>query len=415
MRDDHPVFDQALAPLFTRRRSASRRASSWDRTGANRDFLVIGPGETVTLLEHAGAGCVTHVYCAMVLPDLTDYRDAILRCFWDGTDRPAVEVPLGDFFGLAHARTRELSSLLVAVNPGLGSSHGLNAYFPMPFSAGARITLENRGPRTLGGALGAFWYHIEYEVYDRPIGDEVHRFHAHYRQERPTGALGPEPNVTLHDAPNLDGAGNYVALDTTGEGRMVGLVLEVDNVQGEKWYGEGDDMAFVDGEQWPPSIHGTGTEEIFGGGACPSDEYASAYSGFHLIESERYDGRVGMYRWYVHDPIHFATSLRWTVEHGHANNFANDYASVAYWYQTPVAHLPPLPERSALLPRLGDRYEEARDLLFATSTSAREAAAGQATPGLFLAACQAGRAFYLGDWDRAIADLTRFRREHDLE
>jgi hypothetical protein len=51
------------------------------------------------------------------------------------------------------------------------------------------------------------------------------------------------------------------------------------------------------------------------------------------FESPRFDGLVGMYRWYVHDPIHFAQSLRWTIEHGHANNFASGYASVAYWYQ----------------------------------------------------------------------------------
>ncbi len=30
------------------------------------------------------------------------------------------------------------------------------------------------------------------------------------------------------------------------------------------WYGEGDDMFFIDGEKWPPSLHGTGTEEAHG-------------------------------------------------------------------------------------------------------------------------------------------------------
>jgi len=93
-------------------------------------------------------------------------------------------------------------------------------------------------------------------------------------------------------------------------------------------------MVFIDGEAWPPSIHGTGTEEIFGAGACPAREYAGAYHGYHLIESPDYAGLVGAYRWFVQDPIRFTRALRWTVEHGHANNFANEYASVAYWYQT---------------------------------------------------------------------------------
>ena len=47
--------------------------------------------------------------------------------------------------------------------------------------------------------------------------------------------------------------------------------------------------------------------------------------------------------------IRFTRALRWTVEHGHANNFANEYASVAYWYQTePHAPFPALPTRDVL-------------------------------------------------------------------
>ena len=104
----------------------------------------------------------------------------------------------------------------------------------------ARVTVENRGSTVLGFPLGALWYHFEYEAYDDPLPDDVHRFHACYRREHPTTAVGDRPNVTLHQAPNLDGKENYVALDTRGEGRMVGLLLEIDNVQGPLWYGEGD-------------------------------------------------------------------------------------------------------------------------------------------------------------------------------
>ena len=59
-----------------------------------------------------------------------------------------------------------------------------------------------------------------------------------------------------------------------------------------------------------------------------------------------------MYRWFIHDPIRFRRSIRWTIEHGHANNFENDYSSVAYWYQTePHRPFPSLPARPA--PRRG--------------------------------------------------------------
>jgi D-arabinan exo alpha-(1,3)/(1,5)-arabinofuranosidase (non-reducing end) len=410
----HPVLAHPRAGMFSSRSAHSKRVSSWDRSGANLDYVKIGPGETFVLMDQEGPGCVTHLYAAMVLPDLTDYRDAILRCFWDDAAMPAVEVPLGEFFGVIHGRVREYRSEMTAVNEGLGSSHGLNAYFPMPFNSRGLITLENRGVATLGGALGNLWYHIDYEVYESAIPADLLRFHASYRQERPTRAIGPEPNVTLHEAPNLDGAENYVALDTVGHGRMVGLVLGVENLQGQNWYGEGDDMVFIDGDVWPPSIHGTGSEEIFGGGACPRVEYAGPYTGFHLIESPDYAGLVGMYRWYVHDPIHFDRSLRWTIEHGHANNFANDYVSVAYWYQTPQAHLASLPDREQMLPPLGPGYEEARDALFDTTGRLREAVGDGAPLIDYLRAAGAGAPFYRGDWQATLTEVERFRREHGM-
>jgi hypothetical protein len=375
----------------------------------------IEPGETFILVDQDGPGCLTHLYLAMVLPDVNDYRDAILRCFWDGAERPSVEAPLGDFFGITNGRVREYRSAMTAVNGGLGASHGLNAYFPMPFASRALVTLENRGRAILGGALGNLWFHIDYEVYEVPIPADTLRFHASYRQERPTSAIGDVHNLTLHEAPNLDGAENYVALDTEGQGRMVGLVLEVENLQDTNWYGEGDDMVFIDGEIWPPSIHGTGSEEIFGGGACPSVEYAGPYTGFHLIESPDYDGLIGMYRWYLDDPIHFDRSLRWTIEHGHANNFANNYASVAYWYQSPLGELPPFPNRDEMLPPLGAGYEEARTALFDTAGALR-AAVGDGAPLIdFLRACRAGEPFYRGDWQATLVEVGRFRAQHGLQ
>ncbi|HSJ71158.1 MAG TPA: glycoside hydrolase family 172 protein [Acidimicrobiia bacterium] len=397
---------QLTAPVT----ASSRRSSSWDRTGANRDWIEIDPGETAVLMEHRGPGCITHLYAAMMYPEIADYRDAILRCYWDGADEPSVEVPMGDFFTIVQGRIREIKSAMVTVNPGFGVSHGLSAYFRMPFSEGARITLENRGPNRLGGRIGNLWFHVDYDVLDHASDDEPLRFHAQYRQERPTSPVGAEPGRQLHDAANLDGAENYVALDTVGQGRMVGLVLEVDNHSGG-WWGEGDDMVFVDGSSWPPAIHGTGTEEIFAGGASPAWEYAGPYTGTHLIESPDYAGLTGMYRWYLHDPISFRESLRWTIEHGHANNYANDYSSVAYWYQAPITSVAgTLPLRDDMLPRLDGSYAEARALVEDTAAKAREL--GVADYGT---AARSMDAFFRGAWDQAISDIRAARMTLGIE
>jgi hypothetical protein len=399
----HAIERHPSHALLTASGAVSKRASSWDRTGANRDYVPVLPGATVTLLETDRPGCVNHLYLVIGFNELTDYRDAILRCYWDGETAPSVEVPMGDFFALTHCRVRTFTSRFAAVNPGDGCAHALNAYFPMPFDR-ALITLEQRGPRPLGGAIPGLWFHVDYDTYDEPLPPGTLRFHAQWRQERPTSAVG-ERNVQLHGGTNLDGAENYVALDVLGAGHMVGLVLEVDNPHAG-WFGEGDDMVFVDGDTWPPSIPGTGTEEIFGAAASPTLEFAGLYTGYHLIEHADYSGATGMYRWFAEDPIRFKESLRWTIEHGHANNFAIDYASVAYWYQTePHAPFPALPSREAMLPVFGPGYEEARAAL--APLAERAVATVRTDPTYFDRLASVARRYYHGDFAGFLDELAR--------
>ena len=359
--DGAGLSQSLFSDMMYLRDSTSARVSSYDRSGGNGDSRTILPGQVLELAGIPGAGCIRHIYFT-VLGSEHYLRDMVLRMYWDGEADPSVEVPFGDFFGLGHERPRFFHSLLVSVNPGTGvvGTIGFNSYFPMPFGRGARLTLTNEGAAPVG-----VWYHIDYEKFDT-LDDNVGRFHAQWRRENPTTAVGEHKNVTIHDAVNLDGEENYVILEAEGRGNVVGYFLNVDNVAAgryggddDTWYGEGDDMIFIDGEEWPPSLHGTGSEEIFGGGACPNTEYAGPYTGFHVVGNRDYVGKVSMYRFFVTDPIRFQKSVRVTIEHGHANNMANDYSSCAFWYQSePHAPFPALPPALDRRPRLGtDRHD----------------------------------------------------------
>ena len=338
----------------------TRRFSSWDRSGRNHDFLDMVPGQTVTLLEAQGPGKVTHFYWTTINASRFHFRQLVLRAWWDGEQSPSVEVPLGDLFLVPHCTPVPVYSLGAVVNP--GSSHlltwGLNLYLPMPFATTARIELAYDALPGIPADMMLFWYHIEMEQYDRALPADQGRFHAQWRRENPTTPIVSANASTsggIWGGANLDGKDNYVALEAEGTGQMVGLHLQVDNLHGG-WYGEGDDMVFVDGrpgQLWPPTYPGTGTEEIFGGGACPNHAYSGPYTGFHLVEDPDFAGKNAMYRWYLTDPIRFERSLVWTIEHGHANDLGNDYTSVAYWYQTePHGAFPLLPDVKARLPRL---------------------------------------------------------------
>jgi hypothetical protein len=173
-------------------------------------------------------------------------------------------------------------------------------------------------------------------------------------------------------------------------------------------------MVFIDAERWPPSIHGTGTEEIFGGGACPNREYSGPYSGFHLISRPDWSGKNGMYRFFVTDPVRFRKSIRVTIEHGHNNDLANDYSSVAYWYQAephkPFPQLAPVQARIPLMPGtywdIEAKDREARTRLWGAFSQGGEGDTFERLKEAFLLHASLNKAFEDQDYQHAgqIAD-----------
>ena len=161
-------------------------------------------------------------------------------------------------------------------------------------------------------------------------------FHAQYRQCAPCTAI-------VGDGKNLTGKDNYVWLEAEGRGHFAGVTMSVvENTDG--WWGEGDDMVFVDGEA-EPSIHGTGTEDYFlGAWNFGGHAFANGSFGAPVVGAERAGARWSLYRFHLDSPIPFTRSLRATIEHGNANDRADSDCSVAYWYQTePHAPLPSPP------------------------------------------------------------------------
>ena len=88
---------------LVRRGTRSKRSSSYDRTGGNRDFLVVPAGETGVLAEIEGAGCIKHMWITTRCYAPQYLRKLIFEMYWDGQAEPSVRVPLGDFFGVGHA------------------------------------------------------------------------------------------------------------------------------------------------------------------------------------------------------------------------------------------------------------------------------------------------------------------------
>ena len=322
----------------------NRRISSADKTGNNNDNVgPIKPGEKWSV-DIPGTGIINHIWFT-IAPMHIMRNDLIFRIYWDGRSTPSVESPIAAFFGNGWDEHYEYATLPLAVGPTNGT--GLVSYFQKPFANGARLEIENQSDIN----IDCIYFYVDYvEMRKLPVGSG--RFHAWYNHELTEalpegetewGLVGPMGN-------NVDGANNYLFADIKGKGHFVGINYYVHSPS-TMWYGDGDDMIFIDGEE-KASLLGTGTEDFFNTSWCPKTLFNHPYYGYARVNNDNgWLGRTHVYRFFVADPIYFEKSLRGTIEHGHNNNLTLDISSVVYWYQSEAGVLPPAPTKEDRRPK----------------------------------------------------------------
>ena len=313
--------------------SAGRAARDLGQGWKVNPYLVLKSGEHRVLADIAGEGTIQHIW---LTPGTGDWRNLIIRFYWDGCDVPSVGCPVGDFFACGWGEYAQISSLAICVNP----ARAFNCYWPMPFRKGARVTLENR----TGGDVPVY-YQITYEV--GPVPEGAGYFHAQFNRVNPL----PYKDV-------------YTIVDgIRGQGQYVGTYMAW-GVNNAGWWGEGEIKFYMDGDRDFPTICGTGTEDYF----CGSYDFeinqqyipfTTPYAGLaQVIKPDgcyRSQTRFGLYRWHIADPIRFKEELKVTIQalgwrrDGRYLPLQDDISSVAYWYQDKPAHTrKPLPAKDYL-------------------------------------------------------------------
>lgn len=335
--------DLKYLPSYARAQNhRSLKQSSYDTTGANRDFWQIEPGAIKEIFNATGAGIISHIWFTIAATSPNHLKEIVLRAYWDGNAKPSVETPIGDFFGL------NLNKYVIYESEYLGCSPGrsLNCYFSMPYRKAARLTVTNESDQP----IRAFYSNIDYMAVNALPADAMY-FHAQYRQAVPnTAAEGEAAKV------NPDGKRNYVYTEARGRGHLMGVTLGVHQNK-DRWMGEGDDMIFVDDET-KPAIVGTGSEDYFlgswnFGGRTGARAFAHRMYGAQSIENaELVGGQYLCYRWHGDNPVTFSKYLKHTMEHGHGNDRGDDFYSVCYWYQSePYTNFPALPPAAERIPK----------------------------------------------------------------
>ncbi|MBN1442953.1 MAG: DUF2961 domain-containing protein [Planctomycetes bacterium] len=256
-----------------------------------------------------GPGAITHVWTTF----RGTGRDLIIRFYWEGSEHPSIEAPIGDFFGVAMAMDAPMASYPIQVS---SEGRARNCWWYMPFNRSARVTVSaTRSPENQKRKTVPLYYYIDYRVFDRPT-EEIHYLHARFQETDPAQRGVP---VKLLE---VEGCGHFVGVVMGNRARTPG------------WFGEGDDIITVDGEV---SFWGTGTEDYF----CDAwgfRVFSDLYHGVPAMEGRDIGNRVSAYRFHILDPIPFRKSFKLEIEHWPwispaANTGRDYYSSVGFWYQ----------------------------------------------------------------------------------
>jgi len=246
--------------------------------------------------------------------DSTVTRSVILKITFDGIE--TVSCPIGDFFGTG-----------IGLHPFKGwyrtvaKDGTMYSRWVMPYQQEGKIRLVNQGKKAIN-------YELKATIGDWKWDDRSMYFYAGFRQQYPV------PTRPFSDW-------NYVSLE--GRGVYVGDALTIMNPV-EKWWGEGDEKIWVDGEEFP-SIFGTGTEDYYGysWGGKSTDFYEHP---FHAQpRSNKYDqshrkttnerntqGISTETRTRALDGIPFEHSLKLDMEIWSWTDCEMDYSVGVYWY-----------------------------------------------------------------------------------
>lgn len=284
----------------------------------------IKPGETVELCDIEGPGAIRHIWMTTAHDD-ADLRTLVIRGWWEGQEHPSIECPVGDFFGISHAKVVAYQSAVHSV----GKRAGMNFWLPMPFNKRAKFTFTNEGKKEV-----PLYYQIDYTL-QGPFPEWTGMMHVCFLRQNPTTEKKDFELLPLRQ----------------NKGRYIGSLMGIRTTK-EHWWGEGEMKAYLDGDADHPTICGTGAEDYVGL-SWGVQQTPFMYNGCCLNEKDASGNIfVTMYRWHLPDPIVWLKEARITIQQIAWNDglkeTADDWSCATFWYEpVPSEPLPKMPDVDA--------------------------------------------------------------------
>lgn len=252
--------------------------------------LRLKAGDQITLAEvHGSSGTIRRIWATINDRSPAMLRGLKIEMFWDGAAKPAVSVPLGDFFGFGLGHMTAFQSALFSSPEG----RSFNCVIPMPFQTAMKIVVTNESGRD----VQMFFYDVEYTLGDKHGKDDLY-FHAHFQHEAPT-TLQKDFEIL----PQIEGKGRFL-------GSSIGVRTNR-QLYGDKWWGEGEVKIYLDGDREFPTLVNTGTEDYLGS-AWSLGQFSNLYQGAPYADPTTM--QYSFYRFHVPDPVYFQNGVRVTIQ-----------------------------------------------------------------------------------------------------
>lgn len=251
-------------------------------------FDTIAAGATYTLLDIKEMGIINRMWITVNDRSPEMLRSLKLEMYWDGSDKPAVSVPFGDFFGVGLGQTTAFQNALFANAEG----RSFNCFIQMPFKSGARIQVVNESAKT----LGLFFFDVDYSLL-KTWNDNNMYFHAYWKRDTAT-KLTEDYEIL----PKVEGKGRFL-------GTNIGVAAN--RAYRKSWFGEGEIKMYVDDDGEYPTLNGTGTEDYIGTG-WGQGKFINNYAGCSVADDSLL--QWAFYRYHIPDAVFFKTACRVTMQ-----------------------------------------------------------------------------------------------------
>jgi Protein of unknown function (DUF2961) len=270
-------------------RSASKAGGGRENKGAKgHAWDRMKPGEAYVLADVQGAGTIDRIWITIDDRSPEALRGLKLEAFWDGSSKPAVSVPFGDFFLHGAGEMVPMETALFASPEG----RSFVSYVPMPFRKGARLVLTNENGKPIN-----IFYDVNYRASSSQSDDALY-FHAIWRREKAS-----KPGTDFAILPTIHGRGRFLGTSVT---------VLTNPAYEKSWWGEGEVKIYLDGDRDNATLVGTGTEDYIGT-AWGQGAYINRYQGAPIASWDA-GGRWTFYRFHLPDPIWFHDQIRVTIQ-----------------------------------------------------------------------------------------------------